>query len=130
MRQEIIIKAANLQHRSVQIERWLGIRRVEGAGLGGMLVLAQSDMKSSLDLAHRSIDIQQQAIAMTSSDFQAVRLCELDHCFIVLFRRPEVLGELLWGQITAIIGAGVFADLGEQIGQSFAVAQRQADSKV
>jgi hypothetical protein len=69
-------------------------------------------------------------LTVGGSDGQAVGLREVPERLIVLFARPKPLGELLRGQVAAVVGAGGVVKLLEQVVEFVCVAQRQAKGEV
>ena len=61
---------------------------------------------------------------------QTIRLRKSDDRLIILFRWTELFGELRRCQIMAVIGTGRIANLPEQVGERFPVAQRQSYGQI
>src|ERR1044071_2647641 len=101
-----VIQAADVEYANVQIERWIGIRRMERTGFGRMLIDSQGDSKGPLDVLYRSTYIQQRPVGMGSPHRQTVRLRPNPDRLVIPLGRTEALSELLRGQIMPVLGTG------------------------
>ena len=101
-----IIQACDVRHGHVQIERGLTIRRIESAVFSGMLIDSHHHMEGFVDLRHRAIDIDEQAIRRRIGHCKTIGPGEIDHGLVILHRWAELLCELSYGQKMAVVGAG------------------------
>ena len=105
-RQRIVVQPADAQDRHRQVQRRLGLRRIERPRFRRVLIDAQGQVEGFLDVRHRAADIQQGAIGVRAAHRQAVGLRKGDDRLVILFRRAEPGGKLFRRQVVPVIGMG------------------------
>ena len=94
-----------------------------------MLITLHLYLKRLLDGGNRSANIDNHPIGMLIGNRKAVIREIRDDGLKILFRGPELFGELVRRQILAVSWTGGIVDFGEKIGQAHRIAQRQTHRK-
>lgn len=130
MRPIEVIQSVNAQNGHGQIDRRIGVRGVEGARFGRMLIDPHSHAESLLNICHRAGDIQQSSVGMGAGDRQTVRRSEMSDLLVIPFTGAKSLCELRRRQEFVITRAGGVIEIMKQGGQRCPTAQWKADHQV
>ncbi len=108
-----------------EIKTWLGIGSEKLARLGRVLVAAQSDVEGALDVADGTLDVENDAVGVSTRDGEAVGIGELDDGGVIHGSRAELPGKFLRGEELVEIGAGRVVKVRKEPAEGGLISQRQ-----
>ena len=125
-----IVQSLDGKHSEGQVNGWRSVRSEKRAGLCGMIVNVQVDVKRLLDRGGGTFHTQDQPIRMQGCDLEPVGFGKIEQSLIVLAARAESFGELLWRQILPKPRAGWIVKIAKEPIELRLIAQRQTNRQL